>query len=102
MKTGRKVYPKRPLSGAAACKRCLWALLLGLSVLSCTVQGGVLRVTLLGTGGPPPDPKRSGPGVLIEAGQQRLLFDAGRGVVERLTQAGVELPTVGPVFLTHL
>jgi ribonuclease Z len=37
------------------------------------------RVTLLGTGVPTPRPDRLGPSTLIEAGDQKLLIDAGRG-----------------------
>jgi ribonuclease Z len=39
---------------------------------------------------------------LIEAGGQRLLFDAGRGVGIRLQQAKVLLRDITAVFLTHL
>ena len=35
------------------------------------------RVTLLGTGVPIPIPERFGPSTLIEAGDQKLLIDAG-------------------------
>ena len=37
------------------------------------------RVTLLGTGTPMPRPDRFGPSTLIEAGDEKLLIDAGRG-----------------------
>jgi ribonuclease Z len=61
-----------------------------------------ITVTTLGTGSPIPDPNRAGPSTLIEAGGTRLLVDAGRGVVMRLTAAGV-LPTMlDAVLLTHL
>ncbi len=42
------------------------------------------------------------PGTLVEAGGQRQLFDAGRGVPIRLTQAGAKRGTVSAVVLTHL
>jgi ribonuclease Z len=45
---------------------------------------------------------RFGPGVLIEAGGQRLLIDAGRGGTQRLFQLGVQLGSLNAVFLTHL
>lgn len=63
-------------------------------------QGG-FRVTLLGTGMPAPAPDRSGPATLVDAGDQKLLFDAGRGVATRLFQLGVPLRAVAPLFLTH-
>jgi ribonuclease Z len=59
-------------------------------------------VTLLGTGTPNPRPDRMGPSTLIEAGGQRLLFDAGRGTTIRLVQAGVAPGAVTALFLTHL
>jgi len=60
------------------------------------------RVTLLGTGIPVPQPDRFGPATLVEAGGQKLLFDAGRGATIRLFQLDVALREVGPLFLTHL
>jgi ribonuclease Z len=59
------------------------------------------HVTLLGTGIPVPDPDRFGPSTLVEAGAQKLLFDAGRGATIRLFQLHVSLSRVGPLFLTH-
>ncbi len=60
------------------------------------------RVTLLGTGSPMPAMKRFGPGVLVQAGGKNLLIDAGRGVTQRLLQAGLKLGAVHALFLTHL
>lgn len=60
------------------------------------------RVTLLGTGSPTPSIERFGPSILVEAGHQRLLLDAGRGATIRLTQLGVPLGSVTAVVLTHL
>ena len=60
------------------------------------------RVTLLGTGSPAPVMNRFGPGVLVQAGGLTLLIDCGRGVTQRLTQAGVRLGAVDGLFLTHL
>ena len=58
-------------------------------------------VTLLGTGIPVPQPNRFGPSTLVQAGGQKLLFDAGRGATIRLFQLRVPLREVGPLFLTH-
>jgi ribonuclease Z len=63
--------------------------------------GSDFRVTLLGTGVPIPSPDRFGPGTLIEAGAQKLLIDAGRGVAMRLFQLGIPIGKINPVFLTH-
>jgi ribonuclease Z len=60
-----------------------------------------MKVTLLGTGGPRPDPTRMATATLVETGGARLLFDAGRGVMVQLVKAGVPLADVGPVFVTH-
>jgi len=60
------------------------------------------RVTLLGTGAPPPSVTRFGPSILVEAGDQTLVFDAGRGASQRLEQLGVPFSGINAVFLTHL
>jgi ribonuclease Z len=61
-----------------------------------------IRVILLGTGGPELSPQRSGYATLIEAGGQRLLFDAGRGVLQRIYESRIDPVSVAAVFLTHL
>ena len=60
-----------------------------------------MKVTLVGTGGPRPDPRRQGPGTLIRIGDDSLLFEAGRGVATQIVRAGVEITDVGHVFVTH-
>jgi ribonuclease Z len=62
---------------------------------------GDFKVTLLGTGVPIPSPERFGPSTLIEAGDQKLLIDAGRGAAIRLYQLGVPLGRLDALFLTH-
>ena len=42
------------------------------------------KVTLLGTGTPIPRPDRFGPSTLIEAGDVKMLIDAGRGATMQL------------------
>jgi ribonuclease Z len=61
-------------------------------------------VTLLGTGNPRPTPDRFGPGILVEAGSERLLVDAGRGGTIRLFEIGRAplLSGITAVLLTHL
>jgi ribonuclease Z len=61
-----------------------------------------LKVTLLGTGNPRPVIERFGPSILVEAGDQKLLFDCGRGCTQRLYQARVPFGQVTALFLTHL
>lgn len=60
------------------------------------------KVTLLGTGCPPPVMNRFGPSTLIEAGKRKFVFDAGRGATQRLRQIDVRWSDVTGVFLTHL
>ncbi|MFN8058775.1 MAG: MBL fold metallo-hydrolase [Vicinamibacterales bacterium] len=65
--------------------------------------GQDLRVILLGTqGGPTFDARRLGIGTLVVAGQERLLFDAGRGITTGMVRAGVNPADVTRVFVTHL
>ena len=47
-----------------------------------------MKVVLLGTGGPRPDPQRNATTTLIRIGDENVLFDAGRGVVLQLVRAG--------------
>jgi ribonuclease BN (tRNA processing enzyme) len=60
-----------------------------------------VRITLLGTGGPRPDPTRQGPATLVEAARLSLLFDAGRGVATQLARAGVRAEDLDAIFITH-
>src|ERR1700730_2140994 len=61
----------------------------------------LFRVTLLGTGSPDPVVNRFSASTLVEAGEQKLLFDAGRGVTIRLWQCQVPLSRIDVVFFTH-
>jgi len=60
------------------------------------------RVTLLGTGNPTPLLTRFGPSILIQAGDETLVFDVGRGAAQRLYQLGIPFQSIDAVFLTHL
>ena len=61
-----------------------------------------IKVTLLGTGTPVPAMNRFGPSILVQAGGQTFLFDAGRGAMQRLAQLRVRWQDVDGLFLTHL
>jgi ribonuclease Z len=61
-----------------------------------------MRITLLGTGSPIPDPNRAGPSTLVQAVGQHIVVDCGRGCVMRMTAAGVFPPFVSAILLTHL
>lgn len=58
-------------------------------------------VTLTGTGIPHASPGRAGAGVLVRHGDTALQFDAGRGTVLRLAEAGCGLHELDAVLLTH-
>jgi ribonuclease Z len=61
-----------------------------------------IKVTLLGTGSPMPVMNRFGPSILVEAGKQKFLFDAGRGAAQRLRQVKIRWQDIDGVFFTHL
>src|SRR6476619_805311 len=50
---------------------------------------GPMKLTLLGTGSPIPDAQRAGPSTLVQSADAAFLVDCGRGVLLRLTAAGV-------------
>jgi ribonuclease Z len=83
--------------------RCIYliVLLLWLFVPG-NISANEMQVTLLGTGTPFPNAERFGAAILVEVAGKRLLFDCGRGVVIRLTQAGVSPKDINDLFLTHL
>jgi ribonuclease Z len=62
-----------------------------------------IRLTLLGTAsGPRVHVGKAGISTLVEAGGERFLFDAGRGFMQRLVQAGFPMNAVTKLFVTHL
>jgi len=61
-----------------------------------------MRAILLGTGAPPPNPKRRGPSTLVTlGGSTHFLVDAGSGVGVQMVQAGLRPYDWPPVFITH-
>ena len=60
------------------------------------------KVTLLGTGHPVPALNRFGPSTLVEAGKSKLLFDCGRGTMQRIYQINHDVSEFNKLFLTHL
>lgn len=65
-------------------------------------HGEETRVTLLGTGDPRPVMEHFGPSILVEAADEKFIFDAGRGALQRLTQLGIAYDQIDGVFFTHL
>lgn len=60
-----------------------------------------LHVALCGAGSPLPDPKRSGPCVVVIAGPTTFLVDAGTGGARNLGPMGIRAGKIEAVFLTH-
>lgn len=58
-------------------------------------------VTVTGTGVPHIAPGRAGAGTLVEWGDVRLQFDAGRATALRLVEAGVRTGDLSALFITH-
>ena len=81
-------------------KKSLFVLAILLSATVCNAD--FIKVTLLGTGSPRPSVERSGPAVLVEVGGKYLLFDTGRGVVQRLQQLDIRISDIQQIFITHL
>jgi ribonuclease Z len=82
---------------------CLCSMAQTFSQVNSDVPPKDIRVTLLGTAsGPRAFVDKAGISTLIEAGGERLLFDAGRGFMQRLVQAGFPMNAVSKLFLTHL
>jgi len=83
-------------------KRTLLALIAAgwLASFPVHAQRASLTVTLLGTGDPIPEAERLSAAIHVAAGDERLLFDAGRGVMVQLNHIGQR--TVDKLFLTHL
>jgi ribonuclease Z len=85
---------------------------LGLSFAQTTAVQPVITVTLLGTGVPLLNATalaaggRALSGLMVQAGTERMLFDCGQGVYDRLVESGgsVLSPNIGidKVFISHL
>lgn len=69
-----------------------------------SVDNDTMKITFLGTGAPRPSTERYGPSILVEAGNHKLLVDAGPGMRERLFEAGGfdVISGVDHVLITHL
>lgn len=64
----------------------------------------VMKLTFLGTGAPRPSTERYGPSIYVEAGEHKILVDAGPGMRERLFEAGgfEAISGVDHILVTHL
>jgi ribonuclease Z len=86
--------------------KALWLRAISLLIAAITFAASAysqnLKVTLLGTGTPRPVMERFGPSILVEAGNEKLVFDCGRGATQRLFQLKVPFASLTALFLTHL
>ncbi|BBF71687.1 MBL fold metallo-hydrolase [Sphingomonas bisphenolicum] len=76
-----------------------------LAMLATAAAAGPPRtafVTLGTMGGPVPDGHRSQPANAIVRDGKTYLVDTGDGTVEQMARAGLPLPTVRAIFLSHL
>ena len=60
-----------------------------------------MRVTLLGTGSPRPDPERASSSLLVAGGGRSFLVDCGRNVAVQMARAGVDPGTGKELLITH-
>jgi len=60
-----------------------------------------MKLTILGSGTYQPEKDRVGSGYLIETGKSKICFDFGRGVINRLLEAGVHVNQIDAIFISH-
>ena len=60
-----------------------------------------LKITMLGTGTPVPNAYAFGTATLVEAGDNCVLLDCGRGTVIRMGQMGIPIGKIDAVILSH-
>jgi ribonuclease Z len=61
-----------------------------------------MKLTLLGTGTPTPNPLRRGPSQIIESGGELILIDCGAGALHRYVEAGYRGRRINRIVFTHL
>ena len=93
-------------------KKILSVFTIGISIITAAIaqehqvspDNDVMKLTFLGTGAPRPSTERYGPSIYVEAGDHKLLVDAGPGMRERLFEAGgfEAISGVDHVLVTHL
>jgi ribonuclease BN (tRNA processing enzyme) len=77
-------------------------MVLAAALAAAPVSAAPAFITLGTMGGPIADPHRSQPANLIVDGSDAWLVDCGDGTVEQLAKAGIRLPQVKALFLSHL
>ncbi len=95
----------RALGASAAVAATAGAGLLGgeSQARAATADRAGLSVTLLGTnGGPPPVAARLGISSALVVNGKAYVIDCGRGALTQYVRAGLTLPSLAGIFLTHL
>ncbi|MCK9508436.1 MAG: MBL fold metallo-hydrolase [Pigmentiphaga sp.] len=60
-----------------------------------------MKLFTLGTGGPRLDPDRNASCHVLETAGQYLMFDVGRGAIQRIGQKRLPIAAIGPLFISH-
>jgi ribonuclease BN (tRNA processing enzyme) len=83
-------------------RRRLLVSLVALGLAPLKAESARTRLVLLGTGGgPTPKQRRSAPAQAIVVGDRAYVVDCGDGVARQLRLAGIPLPSVRAIFITH-
>lgn len=61
-----------------------------------------MRVIILGSGGPHPDPDAGGSAIVLTVAGRHYLVDCGHGATQSMVRAGIDPAAINHVFLTHL
>jgi len=62
---------------------------------------GATRLYIIGCGTPTPTPERFGSCLILEQGDQRLMFDCGPGSTCKMARMGLSPPGISHLFFTH-
>ncbi len=69
------------------------------------IRDGEIRVTVLGSGNPPPTRAQASGSILVEVGNSErdmFIFDVGSGALANFMSLGLPVNSLDKVFLTHL
>jgi len=69
------------------------------------IRDGEIRVTVLGSGNPPPTRAQASGSILVEVGnpeRDMFIFDVGSGALANFMSLGLPINSLDKVFLTHL
>ena len=61
-----------------------------------------MKLTILGSGTFVPELNRNCPGYLVEIGNEKIIFDFGRGTIHNLLKLKINLYELDKIFITHM